>query len=141
MRETIVKTSYLNKALGILAASLLLGGTLAAATLPRGQQPAPDNTKTNQGDAGKDAVTADQQGSTDADRQTTRQIRKALMKDSSLSTYAHNIKIITRNGRVTLRGPVRTEDERAGIEAKAAAVAGAENVRNKLTVAPAKSGQ
>jgi osmotically-inducible protein OsmY len=60
------------------------------------------------------------------------------MKDKSLSTYAHNIKIITRDGKVTLKGPVRSEDEKAAIEAKAATVAGADNVTDQLTVAPPK---
>jgi hyperosmotically inducible protein len=50
--------------------------------------------------------------------------------------YAHNIKIITQDGKVTLRGPVRSEDEKASIEAKAVAVAGAGNVTNQLEVAP-----
>jgi osmotically-inducible protein OsmY len=72
-----------------------------------------------------------------ADRNTTKQIRSAIFKDKSLSTYAHNIKIITQDGKVTLKGPVRTEEEKAGIAAKAAAVVGAENVTNQLEVAPA----
>ncbi len=67
-----------------------------------------------------------------ADRNITKQIRSAIYKDKSLSTYAHNIKIITQDGKVTLKGPVRTEDEKAGIEAKAAAVVGADNVTNQL---------
>ncbi len=58
------------------------------------------------------------------------------MADKSLSTYAHNVKIIATNGVVTLRGPVRSEDEKAAIEAKAKAVAGMAGVRNRLTVAP-----
>jgi osmotically-inducible protein OsmY len=72
-----------------------------------------------------------------ADRDITKQIRSSIYKDKSLSTYAHNIKIITQDGKVTLKGPVRSEDEKAGIEAKAAAVVGAENVTNHLKVAPA----
>jgi osmotically-inducible protein OsmY len=72
-----------------------------------------------------------------ADRELTKKIRVALHDDQSLSTYAHNIKIITQDGKVTLKGPVRSEDEKAGIEAKAAAVVGAENVTNHLKVAPA----
>jgi hyperosmotically inducible protein len=118
------------------AASLLFAGSLLA--IP--QQPAPDNTKTNQGDANSGSVTAQQQGANPADRETTKQIRSALMKDKTLSTYAHNIKIITRDGKVTLKGPVRTEDEKASIGAKAAAVAGDDNVTNKLTVAPSNPG-
>jgi hyperosmotically inducible periplasmic protein len=118
--------------------SLFLVGSLLARPIPQGQQTAPDNTKTNQGDASQGAVTADQQKMNPADRETTKQIRSALMKDSQLSTYAHNIKIITRDGKVTLKGPVRTEDEKTGIGAKAAAIAGADNVTNQLMVAPPK---
>jgi osmotically-inducible protein OsmY len=73
-----------------------------------------------------------------ADRATTKKIRSAIYQDKSLSTYAHNIKIITRDGKVTLKGPVHSEDEKASIEAKAASVAGADNVSNQLTVAPSK---
>jgi hyperosmotically inducible protein len=121
---------------GILALGLALA--VSASVLPRqqDQQPAPDNTKTNQGDANKNAQTADQQKMNPADRATTKQIRTAIMKDTSLSTYAHNIKIITQNGKVTLKGPVRSDDEKSNIEAKAAAVAGAGNVENDLTIAP-----
>jgi hyperosmotically inducible periplasmic protein len=100
------------------------------------QQPAPDNSKANQGDANKSAPTADQQKMNTADRATSKQIRSAIMGDKSLSTYAHNIKIITQNGKVTLKGPVRSDDEKSNIEAKATAVAGAGNVENLITIAP-----
>jgi osmotically-inducible protein OsmY len=73
-----------------------------------------------------------------ADRETTKKIRAALIDDKDLSTYAHNIKIITRDGMVTLKGPVRSEDERMEIQSKAQQIAGASNVTNKLTIAPAK---
>lgn len=120
------------------AASLFFAGSLLAAPIQQDQSPAPDNSKTNQGGAGKDAMTAQQQKTNPADRETTKQIRSSLTKDKSLSTYAHNIKIITREGRVTLKGPVRSEDEKAAVAAKAEAVAGAGNVDDQLTVAPAK---
>ena len=93
---------------------------------------APDNTRANQ-EAGK---TADQQKQNASDRELARQIRKAVVADKSLSTYAHNVKIIATSGVVTLRGPVRTEEEKTTIEDKAKAIAGAGNVRNELTVAP-----
>ena len=128
----------MRKTLLTFAASLLLASSMFAASAQQETQPAPDNTKTNQGDANKNATTADQQKMNPADRDTTKQIRSALMKDKSLSTYAHNIKIITRDGKVTLKGPVHSEDEKASIEAKAASVAGADNVSNQLTVAPSK---
>jgi hyperosmotically inducible periplasmic protein len=99
------------------------------------QQTAPNNTKTNQGDVSAGAVTAGQQKMNPADRDTTKQIRAAIMKDKSLSTYAHNVKVITQNGQVTLKGPVRSDDEKNSIGMKATAVAGAGNVSNDLTVA------
>ena len=125
---------------GLLAAgaSLLFAGSLLAGPVPQDQAPAPDNSKMNQGDASKDAMTAQQQKVNPADRRTTRQIRSSLIKDKALSTYAHNIKIITRDGHVTLKGPVRSEDEKATIAAKAEAIAGAGNVNDELTIAPAK---
>ncbi|MGB8541868.1 MAG: BON domain-containing protein [Candidatus Acidiferrales bacterium] len=125
----------LGKYFAALGTTLFLSASLLG-SVPQNQQPAPDNTTNNQGDAGKNATTADQQKMNPADRNTTRQIRKSLMQDKSLSTYAHNIKIITRDGKVTLKGPVRTEDDKASIEAKAVAVAGADNVTNRLEVAP-----
>lgn len=122
----------------IFACSLMLAGSMLAGPAVRAQQAEPDNTKTNKGDANAGATTADQQKMNPADRETTKKIRSALMDDKSLSTYAHNIKIITRDGIVTLKGPVRTEEERTAIAAKAQEIAGATNVTNKLTVAPAK---
>jgi len=100
------------------------------------QQAAPDNTKANQN---TNPPTADQQKMNPADRDLTKKIRAALHDDQSLSTYAHNIKIISQDGKVTLKGPVRSEDEKAAIEAKAVAVAGQGNVTNQLRVAPPKS--
>jgi hyperosmotically inducible protein len=58
------------------------------------------------------------------------------MADQSLSSYAHNVKVITTNGSVTLKGPVRSDEEKSAIEAKAAEVAGAGNVTSELTIAP-----
>ena len=127
----------IGKCLSLLGATLFLSASLVAGAVQQDQQPAPDNSKTNQGDASKGAVTAEQQKMNPADRNTTKQIRSAIFKDKSLSTYAHNVKIITQDGKVTLKGPVRTEEEKAGIAAKAAAVVGAENVTNQLEVAPA----
>ncbi len=117
-----------------LSASLVLGGSLMAG--PRQQNaPAPDNTKTNQGDASKGAVTADQQKVNASDQAISKNIRSSIMQDKTLSTYAHNVKIITQDGKVTLKGPVRSDDEKTAIEAKATAVAGAGNVDNQLTIA------
>jgi osmotically-inducible protein OsmY len=73
-----------------------------------------------------------------SDRAITREIRKAIHHDKTLSTYGRNIKILTQDGKVTLRGPVRSEEEKGNLEAKAASVAGQENVSNQLAVAPSK---
>src|SRR6185295_1225435 len=84
---------------------------VGSADLRAQQQPptAPDNTKVNTRDRKPTAVTADQQKNNKTDLETTRQIRKALVADKSLSTYAHNVKVVTQNGKVTLKGPVRSE--------------------------------
>jgi hyperosmotically inducible periplasmic protein len=107
-----------------------LSVTLVAAPLPQTKEA--DNTSANK-QSGK---TADDQKETAQDRKLSQQIRKSLSKDKSLSTYAHNVKVISANGTVTLRGPVRSEDEKAAIEAKAKEVAGVSSVMNELTVAP-----
>jgi hyperosmotically inducible protein len=99
------------------------------------QQPAPDNTKKNK-DQG--TPTADQQKMNPSDRAITQKIRKAVHDDTSLSVYAHNIKIIAQDGKVTLRGPVRSDDEKNNLQAKAVAVAGETNVTNQLEIAPSK---
>ena len=95
----------------------------------------PDNSKNNQD---RSSPTADQQKTNTSDQAITRGIRKSIMSDKSLSTYAHNVKIITQNGKVTLRGPVRSDEEKATVESKAAAVAGQENVTSQIEVAPGK---
>ena len=120
----------------ITGLSMIFAGNVFSRTPIQQGQPAPDNTKTNQGDANPGVKTADQQKMNPADRETTKKIRSALTDDKTLSTYAHNIKIITRDGMVTLKGPVRTDQERAAIEAKAKEIAGDSNVTDKLTIAP-----
>src|SRR5580658_4964666 len=100
----------------LLLGSLVFGASLMAAPTPGYQDPQqtpPDNTKQNKDQSNP---TADQQKMNPADRAITQKIRRALHDDSALSVYAHNIKIITQDGKVTLRGPVRSEDEKASIE-------------------------
>src|SRR6202022_1667099 len=99
------------------------------------QQPSPDNTKANQRDRDSKRVTADQQKNNSSDLETTRRIRRALMQDKALSTYAHNIKIITSDGSVTLKGPVRSQREKEIVESKAAEVVGPNNVNSEIRVA------
>ena len=98
-----------------------------------------DNTKVNKRDRAKDAATADQQKENSSDREIAQKIRRALLDDKTLSTYAHNVKVIAQNGKVTLKGPVRTEEEKGIVEAKATEVAGEGHVINQMSVAPAKS--
>ena len=64
---------------------------------------------------------------------------RALVKDDGLSTYAHNVKVIAIGGTVTLKGPVRSEDEKKAVEAKAVEIAGKDHVKNLLSIAPAKT--
>jgi osmotically-inducible protein OsmY len=117
--------------------TLALGVSLIAAAPNRRfqdtQQPAADNTAKNKD---QNPPTADQQKMNSADREITHKIRKSIHEDKSLSTYAHNIKVITQDGKVTLRGPVRTEEEKSSIQGKAVAVAGDGNVTNQLEIAP-----
>jgi hyperosmotically inducible protein len=95
----------------------------------------PDNTKVNKRDRNAGEATADQQKSNQSDRDITRDIRRSLMADKSLSTYAHNIKIISQNGMVTLKGPVKSEDEKKEILAKATAVVGSQDkITDQLSV-------
>lgn len=94
------------------------------------QTPA-DNTKNNH----DQNTTADQQKMNSSDQEITRKIRRAIIEDKSLSTYAHNIKIITQDGMVTLKGPVSSAEEKSNVEAKAEAVAGESNVKNEIQIA------
>jgi hyperosmotically inducible periplasmic protein len=98
----------------------------------------PDNTKVNERDRNAGAITADQQGNSKEDVSRTAAIRKAITDHKDLSTYAQNVKIITLNSKVTLRGPVRDEQERTLIGKIATDIAGVQNVKNELEIAPAK---
>jgi osmotically-inducible protein OsmY len=121
---------------GALALLVLAGytGTVHAAdkTAASPSQTAPDNTGRNVRDRGGDTMTPVDQSNDKADLNLTQEIRKAIMADDSLSTNAKNVKIITANGIVTLRGPVNTTQEKATIEAKAQSIAGANNVDSQL---------
>ena len=116
----------------VLFSTLTLVWAQDADTKP--SQQAPDNTKINQRDRSKSEPTADQQKDNPADRELARQIRRAIVKDKSLSTYAHNIKVIAQDGMVTLKGPVNTQEEKQAIEAKAAAIAGQGKITNEIEV-------
>jgi len=98
-------------------------------------QPA-DNTKINELDRSQKELTADQQGETKQDREITQKIRRAIVNDKSLSTNAHNVKIITVGGMVTLKGPVGSEEEKRGIEEIAAQIAGNGKIKSEIGIAP-----
>jgi len=133
MSRKMVKATFwavlLASALGICSMMVITQGL-------SGQEPttAPDNTKVNKRDQSKTELTADQQKEGPTDRDITRRIRRAIMKDKALSTYAHNVKIITRDGMVTLKGPVRSKKEKQTVEAKAKEVAGEDKVTSELEV-------
>jgi hyperosmotically inducible periplasmic protein len=123
----------------IIALALALGLSLSWPIPSRAQSPEvkPDNTKVNKRDRNPDEATADQQKMNAADRSLTAKIRKSVMADKALSTYAHNVKIISQDGIVTLKGPVRSDDEVKSIVAKAVEVAGSpDKVVNQMSVKP-----
>jgi hyperosmotically inducible periplasmic protein len=91
----------------------------------------PDNTRTN----AKSHPTADQQKDNRSDRELAAKIRKSVVADKALSTYAHNVKIIVQHGVVTLKGPVRSQEESQSIQAKAQQLTDAASVHNEMTVA------
>jgi len=94
----------------------------------------PDNTRVNKRDRAQSEPTADQQKENKSDRTIAKEIRSAIVSDKSLSTYAHNVKVISEHGNVTLKGPVRSEEEKKTVEAKATEVAGAGKVTNELSI-------
>ena len=122
----------------LFSASLLVGSFLIPIGSSFGQTDAnqpPDNTAINQRDRGHEHLTPIDQSNKPSDLKITREIRRALIRDKQLSTDAKNVKIITIDGAVTLRGPVKTDQEKADIGAKAAQLAGDSNVHNDLEVA------
>jgi hyperosmotically inducible periplasmic protein len=98
-------------------------------------QTQPDNTAVNQRDRNAAEPTADQQKMNATDRQLSASIRKQIVQDKSLSTYAHNIKIISQNGEVTLKGPVKSDNEKQAVLAKARATVGSDQkVHDEISV-------
>lgn len=114
-----------------LAVTAALG---ASACKAKPEDKAADNTAQNQRD--KSAVpTADQAGQSKSDVEVAAAVRKSLVGDSSLSTNAHNCKVIVNGGVVTLTGPVASADEKMKVETAATGVAGVTKVVNQLEVA------
>jgi hyperosmotically inducible protein len=112
----------------LFVASFALALSLPCAPFATAQQP--DNSVQNK----NQSPTADNQSNAKSDRLLTQQIRKAIIADKTLSTYAHNVKIIVANGSVTLKGPVKSDDEKQKVMSDASSVNGAGNISDQLTV-------
>lgn len=120
-------------ALAVLVSPFILGVPCSGQSQDQASPPsstAPDNSAQNK----RHNTTADNQKDNTSDREITQKIRRSIVADKSLSTYAHNVKIITQGGQVTLKGPVKSEDEKNSIASKAAEVAGQDKVTNQLSV-------
>jgi hyperosmotically inducible periplasmic protein len=129
------RSTLLSLAVGTLLASTSGAAWAADPTTPdAGDYPA-TNTGRNLRDRDDRALTPTDQSEKPADRELSQKIRKAVTADDTLSITAHNVKIITVNGVVTLRGPVKSQRERNAIAAKAKSVAGVKKVDNKLEIA------
>ena len=107
----------------------------AADEKPAQTSTAPDNTGVNVRDRNDQTVTAGDRSENEADRKITQSIRQSLTADDTLSTNAKNVKVITTDGKVILRGPVKSDQEKSAIAAKVQQVAGVKNVDNQLEIA------
>jgi hyperosmotically inducible periplasmic protein len=121
MKSTIISNAALLSQLVAVSAGLTLAGPLFA------------------GQANQPPQTASEAKMNKPDRELTREIRKAIVSDKSLSAQAHNVKILTKGGTVTLKGQVKTDEEKKAVEDKASTVAGAGKVTSELTVGPNNS--
>ena len=118
----------------VIAASLAMFVATAAGSVSAAGPYAPDNTGTNARDRGGDTLTAGDQPQSGGDLQITQQVRKALVADKSLSVNAHNVKVVTTGGVVTLRGPVKSAQEKMKLASTVARVAGVKGVDNQLEI-------
>jgi hyperosmotically inducible periplasmic protein len=116
----------------IIALACLSAFSLAA--LAGNEKTKPDNTAINERDRSGKTKTSGDQSNSSADLKITQAIRQGLMKDSELSTTAKNIKVITANGHVTLRGPVKNAQEKAKIDQLARSAAGGAKIDDQLDV-------
>lgn len=118
----------------VLLAFTLISALCFAAVAADEKKPAADNTEKNERDRSGESKTPGDQSNTPEDLKITQAIRQAVVKDDSLTMTAKNVKIITAGGRVTLRGPVKSAEEKMKIEALAKAAAGETKVDNQLEV-------
>ncbi|PYL88697.1 MAG: hypothetical protein DMF14_15880 [Verrucomicrobia bacterium] len=117
-----------------LLALACLGALSLDAFATDNEKAKPDNTATNERDRSGETKTSGDQSNSSADLKVTQAIRRALLKDRELSTTAKNIKIITANGQVTLRGPVKTAQEKARVDQIAKSAAGGAQIDDQLEV-------
>lgn len=108
--------------------------TVSLAAMAADDKTKPDNTAINQRDRSGETETSGDQSNGSADLKITQSIRQALVKDSELSMTAKNVKIITNNGQVTLRGPVKNAQEKARIDQLAKSAAGGAKIDDQLDV-------
>ena len=126
-------------ALGLILAFLLVG--CSKNDVSKNDQPsqtaavAADNSGSNARDRNDATKTPGDQSESEADRTISQNVRQAVVADDSVSTNGKNVKIITIDGTVTLRGPVKSEQEKTNIGAKAQQVAGVTRVDNQLEIA------
>ncbi|MGD0119223.1 MAG: BON domain-containing protein [Candidatus Binatus sp.] len=130
-----MRTRALLFSASLLASTFLVPAGIGTSFAQANPNTAPDNSAVNQRDRDQQNLTPIDQSNKPEDVKMTREIRRAIVKDDQLSMDAKNVKIITVDGAVTLRGPVKTEQEKADIAAKAAQLAGDSNVHNELEVA------
>ena len=126
-----------NKATWLLLAVLAGGSPLVyAQTSNTGKTATPDadNTRMNKADQKNTQPTAQNQSNEKADRELAAAVRKAIVRDKSLSTNAHNVKVVAKDGTVTLRGPVRNDDEKTKVSQLTRQVEGVSNVDDQLLV-------
>ena len=119
----------------LVVVMLLLGGVAVSVASARAESYPADNSGKNVRDRKDAAVTSGDQSNSQSDLKITQEIRQAVVADKGLSMNAHNVKIITENGVVTLRGPVKSSAEKATIGAKAEHVAGVTRVDNQIEIA------
>jgi len=132
-----MRTRALLFSASLLASTFLVPAGIGTSFAQANPNTAPDNSAVNQRDRDQQNLTPIDQSNKPEDVKMTREIRRAIVKDDQLSMDAKNVKIITVDGAVTLRGPVNTADEKSRIAAIADRIASANNVDNQLDVSTA----
>jgi osmotically-inducible protein OsmY len=123
--------TFMRRTLLVLAC---LTGLSLAAMAGDDKKTETDNTATNERDRSGETKTSGDQSNSSVDLKITQAIRQVLMKDGELSTTAKNIKVITENGQVTLRGPVKNAEEKARVDKLAKSAAGGAKIVDQLEV-------